>query len=238
MTQRPELAAPPGFRPLRPGEVLDDAPATPEDPPPQTSPPPSRAEPPSEPRSPPPTEPPPSASEKTSSRASTDEATPDVAGELGGFFASIAKLASMLGNRATRAKRKVETDLWLMTDDEAFAIGAPFGRIAARRAPAELVEGDGPDLMAAGAATLGYAAHNLAGMSAADVERQEARSKTVIDASSEVRRPAAEPSAPSPAPSPPAPAPVIVTDDAEAPGRIAHIEGVAPPAPSGVPDFL
>lgn len=165
--------------------------------------------------------PPPTTDRPSPSPASSSPASTELANTLGALIASGARVLSMLPNRAIARRRRLETDLWLMTEEEAIAIGTPLGRIAARKAPAELIDGDGSDVVEAGAALITYAAHNAAGMSAADLERLQR-------------------GGPPPQAAPPPPEPSREPEPAPAPSPQGRVDGVARAEgpPSGIPPVL
>lgn len=103
----------------------------------------------------------------TTSSPASSEPSPEVDEALEQLGEGIAHLAGLVANKATKRK----DDRWLMLPDEAHAIGGALGRIGARQVPAELVDGDGGDLLTIGSVALGYTMRNLAGISADDMER-------------------------------------------------------------------
>lgn len=176
---------------------------------------------------------PPETTSSTSSRASTarSDAAVEIDRTIVELFAGLAHLAGILANKIVRARTHTDTRLWLMTDEEAQGLGEPLGRMSARRVPDQLVDGDGGDLLEAGAVALGYAMHNAVGISGADLEAR--RRGDVIDVPS-------APVAPPPAPAPPPPAPAAAAPEQPTVVAVAThpVEGVTraePPPPSVIP---
>jgi hypothetical protein len=208
MSSQEGLEAVPGFAPVSEGDLeeqLGEEQTEETERPPTTStpqPPPSHE----------PTPPSPSTS-STSSPASTAEPPVDVAEAIGAFAESCAHLLGVFINKVVKVRRRSETRLWLMTADEAHNIGAPLGRIAARKAPAELVEGDGGDLLEAGSHFAGYAMHNALGVDGETMER--AQRGEVIDVPSTPVPPPAPANPPPPAPGRAAAGPRLETAPAE-----------------------
>jgi hypothetical protein len=80
---------------------------------------------------------------------------------------ALAGMGGMVVNRVTRRSDA----RWLLTDEEAQLIGSVVGKMAARRAPAELVSGDGAEMLAIGSVTVGYLARNLLNLTPEDMAR-------------------------------------------------------------------
>jgi hypothetical protein len=153
-----DLGAVPGFRNLSPNDPLInpilsdlDPSGTPDQPTTSTQNPP----PPDEPTRPPKTPP--------SSPTSID---PEVDEALAGLGAGAFHVLGVMVNKAAQRRNHSNTRLWLATEDEANAFGDALGRIAARRVPEELADGDGADLLVMGSVALGYGIRN--GMGVAD----------------------------------------------------------------------
>lgn len=227
MSTTSDHAAVPGFRPTT-AEEEDPWEGTGRERPPSSPPSSSPVQSGTRPQEPSPAEP---TSHRTSTRRSTD---PDVDEVLGALAAGTAQVLSVVANKAVRRRAGVPTTRWLMTEDEAKALGEPLGKMATRKAPDAVTEGDGPDLVAAAAAILIYAARNLAGVSADEFDATVAAAR-VHDA----QHPAEAQPAPAPAPAPVVAAVVPHEPEATgAPAMAAQIQGVAPAMPSGVPAVL
>jgi hypothetical protein len=129
----------------------------------------------------------------------------------GGLF----ELVGHFLNRMVRIRRRGQrTTLWIVSDDEAEAFAAPMARIAERRLPEELKQGDAKDLIIAGSVATEYATHNAAGIPGVEAGAVEAAPPPV---------PAPEPAAataPPPLPPPPPPGTEQPSVPAEAPPLI------------------
>lgn len=91
---------------------------------------------------------------RSSSRASTRDADPVVAGAL----EQLAKLGVTVASLALNRTLGQGNGAWIIHEEEATAIAAPLGRIGARHAPiGDGVAGDVSDGIEAGLATAGYA---------------------------------------------------------------------------------
>lgn len=126
-----------------------------------------------------PSPPPPSApgtSTNPSSRTSTSEPSfVDSVAHTGGevtdalAFPAVRALG-ILANR-TYVRRTLDySDRWLFTEEESGALAGALGRIAARRLPEQLVEGEGGDLLVIVGVTGGYLVRNALGISEAQVQ--------------------------------------------------------------------
>lgn len=144
------------------------------------------------------------------SRTSSTPASTEVAEAVGALAASASQVLGIALNKLAQKKRGPATVLWLMTEKEAKSIGDPLGRIAARKAPEELVGKDAGDVIELAAGTLAYASHNVMGIPAKDFA---GAGGVVVDAESSVAE---------------APPPAATT---EAP-RV-QIDGVEPPSGVG-----
>jgi hypothetical protein len=136
-----------------------------------------------------------SSSRTPSSRTSTDggyvsEAIPALGRQL-------AAVVGILLNKLARRKRP-ETSLWLMTEEEADGIGGSLARAAVRRIPEELGGEDADDLIEAVAATMAYGIRNIAGVTAAEA----AEARQVIDSTAREAAPQGQAAEGSPAPTP------------------------------------
>ncbi len=157
-----------------------------------------------------------------STTGSTDEDHPvklseELRDELENFSGGLFELAGLAVNKMMKARTHSNTRLWLVTEDEAEAFAAPAGRIAARRVPEELQEGDGADALIMGSVLLGYGMRNLTGVTDEELARREG----AVPAESWP----AEQAAPPPPPPPPAPPPTT----AGAPATIAAVGAGRPP---------
>jgi hypothetical protein len=109
----------------------------------------------------------------TSSPASSEAV--DVDGSLEQLGAGLSHLvglaANKVANRTAMARGHQPSQRWLMTDDEAAAIGGALGRLGANHVPEELESGDAGELLVIGSVAIGYTMRNLAGISAEDMAR-------------------------------------------------------------------
>ncbi len=181
----------PRFQDVDPGEL---PPLTDEETSPGPEAPPTTSEPP---RHPPTGSAPPSTSTSSTTSSDAEPAGPrhelpeGVENGLEELATGAAHLAGIALNKLAQRRTRTETRLWLMTEDEARGIAGPLARMAARRAPEELVEGDGADLFEAGGHALGYGLRNVMGVDDVELER----------------RANGAPPTPRPAPEPPPPPP-------------------------------
>jgi len=130
-----------------PSELMEEEVASP--PPPTTSPP-----------QPPGSRDGPSERSGTSSTGSSEPPVDlsDAFGELGKGIALVLGLVmNRLHDRMTRRR----SDAWLMTEEEAEAVGGAIGHMASRRVPQEVATGDGADAISGVAALIPWAARNL-----------------------------------------------------------------------------
>lgn len=184
--------------------------------------------------SPPPSAPPETPADTSFSRTFSDEG-PELGGgvavavdeEIAKVTAGLAMAGGMVVNRIAQRRTRTDTRLWLLTAGEAQGIGTPVARILARRAPVEIVEGDGADLLEVGANVVAYGMRNLMGI---DAEEWEAAQRD--GRAPEPREPVAYDEAP--AEGPPAGTPVQAVSLGTPPRPP---EGPAPAEPSP-PAFL
>ena len=141
----------------------------------------------------------------------------DFEDELTNLGANAFELGGIAINRFMRKRNRTPlSTLWLATDDEAEAFGGAVSRMALRRVPEELRQGDPADLIVMGSVVVGYAMHNMAGVDGATMEHPQ--------------RPGEHSPPPTQAPPPPAP-------PAPTPGPTAPVEAEpATPTPPSVID--
>jgi hypothetical protein len=114
----------------------------------------------------------------------------------GGLF----ELVGHFLNRMVRVRRRGQrTTLWIVSDAEAEAFAAPMARIAERRLPEELKQGDAKDLIIAGSVATEYATHNAAGVPGVQ--------GGPVESAPPPPAPAPQPATTAPAPPPPPPPP-------------------------------
>lgn len=128
----------------------------------------------------------------------------DLATELENFSGGLFELAGLAVNRVARARQKSNTRLWLVTEEEAEDFGAAAGRIAARRIPDELKEGDGADALIIGSVLLGYGMRNVAGVTGPELDQATRPAPPLPDLAAE-RQAAPPPPAPPATALPPGP---------------------------------
>jgi hypothetical protein len=143
-----------------------------------------------------------------SSTTSTDNVFSHALPELG---VQLALALGALLNKLAR-RRRPSTELWLMTEEEARGIGGSLGRIAARKAPEDLVSEEASDVVELAGATLGYGIRNTLGVSASDM----AAAADVVEATARERAPEPPPERPGP---PPAPGPAAAGSAGVAPAE-------------------
>ena len=119
-----------------------------------------------------------------SSRTSTDGYVSESIPALGKQLAAV---VGILLNKLARRKRP-ETSLWLMTEEEADGIGGSLARAALRRVPEGLAGEDADDVIEAVAATMAYGIRNVAGVTA----EEAAEARRVIDATAREAEPEPE----------------------------------------------
>lgn len=152
----PEFAPPTGPNPYEESGRApspSDGPSTPTSPHPPTS-----STPPPNPFREPTDQPPPRST--SSSTASSD----DVDKAFDQLGSGLATMGGALLNKATQRKGKAPHDRWLMTEEEANGIGGALGRLAARRVPEELKEGDNAEVLELVTVGGAYIARNAVGL--------------------------------------------------------------------------
>jgi len=131
----------------------------------------------------------------------------------GGLF----ELVGHFLNRMVRVRRRGQrTTLWIVSDEEAEAFAAPMARIAERRLPDELKQGDAKDLIIAGSVATEYATHNAAGIPGVGPDTVE----TALPPPAPAPQQPAPTGAPPPPPPPPPPGTEQPSVPAEAPPLI------------------
>jgi hypothetical protein len=152
------------------GALPQFAPGSPDDPPlthpeAETTPPPpsTSSSPPTPPRQPPDR---PATSPKTSSTTSSEDLDEGLANVAGG---GLVIGGALLNKWHQKRNRTTGSRVWLPTDDEVQTFGEAAGRIAARRVPDEIKEGDGADIITMGGVLMAYAARNALGISDQDM---------------------------------------------------------------------
>jgi len=157
----------PQFAPVDPASQPHRAPETPEAPAPST---PTNPVPPmpSSPPTPPTYQPATSSTEERRSPPSSsddDEAFELDADLVAGLEQTGVGLAHLAGIGVNKLARRPQGDhRWFMTEDEAGTIGGALARIAARRIPDELTEGDGEELVTIAGTLVGYGMRNAMGI--------------------------------------------------------------------------
>jgi hypothetical protein len=89
-------------------------------------------------------------------------------------------------NRLYRARTGEQTARWMLTEDEAQEIGGALARMAARRVPEQLVEGENGDLLVIAATSLGYVLRNALDLSEELVAAAEAEARAILDQEEEL----------------------------------------------------
>lgn len=219
-SQSDDLAALPGFRPTNPEEFQHPDQSLPESVDLGTTSPPWH----------PPSDTPKGHDARTSSPSSpgstdqgqVDNIVEEFSEELGSLAGGAFEMLGVGMNKVMARRTRTRSTLWLATDDEIAVFGEAAGRIADRKIPDSLKEGDIGDAIIMGGVIVQYAGRNLAGITREELERGAVPAIAYDQA----------PPAPSPPtyPGPPtAPAPRSVPEPTVI--HTGDIEGVAEPTP-------
>lgn len=160
----------------------------------------------------------------------------ELAAELENFSGGLFELAGLAANRLVRARQHSNTRLWLVTEEEAQDFGAAAGRLAARRIPDELKEGDGADVLIMGSVLLGYGTRNVMGVTGPDLAAAAERPAGSPTGREAPAAPAQQPPPPPayaeelPPPAAPAPPPPAATSRSGG-AVVVGVEEATPPPP-------